>query len=59
MEELLTSLAKAHSEINWSGMFDMLKEATAKIQESGIFDKIVATFASVLTAIAGGGAVTI
>ena len=48
MEELLTSLAKALSEINWSGMFDMLKEATAKIQESGIFEKIIAAITELM-----------
>lgn len=59
MEDLMTSLTATLGAVDWEGMFSMLKEAFAKLQESGIFDKIVATFASVLTAIAGGGAVTI
>ncbi len=48
MEELLTAFTKAFSEIDWNGMFNMLKEAAAKIQESGIFDKMVAAFTEIL-----------
>lgn len=54
MEELLTAFTKAISEIDWNGMFNMFKEAVAKIQESGIFDKIIAALSELL-----GGTVTI
>lgn len=48
MEQLLTDFTKALSEIDWNSMFNMFKEAMAKIQESGIFDKIVAALTEIL-----------
>lgn len=61
MEELLTAFTKALSEIDWNGMLNMLKEAAAKIQESGFFDKMVAAlgeFLSNLGNLVGSGGVT-
>ncbi len=48
MEELLASFTKAISEIDWNGMFNMFKEAIAKIQESGIFEKIIAALTELM-----------
>ncbi|MBO5359419.1 MAG: hypothetical protein J6B25_01115 [Clostridia bacterium] len=48
MEELLTAFTKALSEIDWNAMFNMFKEAITKVQESGIFDKMVAAFTEIL-----------
>ena len=61
MEELLTAFTKALSEIDWNGMLNMLKEAAAKIQESGFFDNMVAAlgeFLGNLGNLVGSGGVT-
>lgn len=49
MEELLATFMKLLNQIDWEGLLAMMQEGFAKIQESRIFDKIIAAITELLT----------